>query len=178
MLRLNPEKKLNVCPNCHSKTKFASIGVKDIKGKPKVVLGRYECPNCDWKSDPIEPDLRLATLPKKPKKPVYLHSHYFKEDKMLFVSVYTTEKAVDPSEFGYMDLDRHLLTVEVTPHSLRIWPNVPFSLPNKRLEEGLLFLQDNKELMASLCAECSEEQKRNCLRTKEPCKKIDKDVKH
>jgi hypothetical protein len=42
-------------------------------------------------------------------------------------------------------------------------------------EEGLMFLEDpKKDLVASLCSECAEEQKRECLHSKEPCKKLDK----
>lgn len=169
MPRLKPEKNLNICPKCHSKTKFVPIGVKDVKGKAHVIWGRYKCSKCDWQSEFQEPDQRPAS---GPKNPVYLRSHYFKEDKTLSIWVYTTEKRVDPSDPLCGDLDRHLLTVDVTPHSLRICPNVPFSVQNKRVEEGLMFLQDNKDLGASLCSECSQEQKKECLHRKEPCKKL------
>jgi hypothetical protein len=165
---LNPEKKLNECPKCHRKTKFVPICVKAAKGKADVLLGRYKCSECNWQSELQEPDVHP---PIRPKNPVYLTSHYFKEDKMLFISVYTTEKITDPSKPDYMNTDRHLLTVTVTPHSLGICPNVPFSLQNKRSEEGLMFLQDNKDLIASPCAECSQEQRNECLDSKEPCKK-------
>jgi len=175
MLRLKPEKKLNVCPKCHRKTKFVSIGVKDVKGKAYVIWGRYKCSKCDWQSELQELDHHPPT---RSKNPVYLFYHYFKEGEQLSIWVYTTEKRVDPSEPDYENTDRHLLTVDVTPHSLRICPNVPFSLQSKRVEEGLMFLEDNKDLTASLCSECSPEQKRECLHNKEPCKKLDKDVKH
>jgi len=105
-----------------------------------------------------------------------LTSHYWKEGKTLFLWVYTTEKVVDPN-IPIADLDRNLLTVEITPTSLRICPNVPFSIQNNRVEEGLMFYQDNKELIASTCAECSREQKMECLCSKEPCKKLDKSAR-
>lgn len=171
-LHLKPENESNVCPKCQKKTEFVSYVLKNEKGKPSLVLGRYKCSECDWLSELQELNSQPAT---RPKNPVYLHSHYFKEGKMLYISVYTTEKVTDPSQPDYWNLDRHLLTVEVTPHSLRICPNVPFSLQNKRVEEGLMFLQDNKDLVASLCAECSQEQKGECIHNKEPCKKIGKE---
>lgn len=171
MLRLNPEKKSNVCPKCQKKTKFVSNVLKDEKGKPSLVLGRYKCSECDWQSELQELSNQPAT---RPKNTVYLRSHYFRETKMLYISVHTTEKVANPSKPDHGNLDRHLLTVEVTPHSLRLCPNVPFSLQNKRVEEGLMFLQDNKELIASLCAECSQEQRNECLDSKEPCKEIGK----
>ncbi len=173
--RLNPEKKLNLCPKCNRKTKFVPIGVKDEKGKAHVLWGRYKCSKCDWQSELQEPDQHPTT---QSKNPVYLLHHYFKDGKQLLISVYTTEKRVDPSSPDYENTDRHLLTVIATPHSLRICPNVPFSLQNKRVEEGLMFLEDNKDLIASLCSECSLEQKKECLHSKEPCKKLDKNAKH
>lgn len=125
MLRLKTEKKLNVCPKCHRKTKFVSIGVKDAKGKAQVVWGRYKCSKCDWQSELQELDQHPATAANRPKNPVYLLYHYSKEGKQLSIWVYTTEKTVDPSKPDYENTDRHLLTVDVTPHSLRICPNVP-----------------------------------------------------
>ncbi len=156
---------------CHKKTKFISIGMKKIKGKNQVVLGRYKCSHCDWQSELQEPDQQLA-IPIRPKNPVYMYHHYFKEDKTLSILVYTTEKIIDSSNHIFRNLDRHLLTIEVSPNSLKICPNVPFSIQKKRLEEGLMFLQDNKELVASPCSECSEDQKNDCLHNKEPCNKM------
>jgi hypothetical protein len=165
---LNPEKELNVCPECKGKTKFSLIGKKNKNRKAPIFLGRFKCLKCDWQSDP----LALDHYPTRPKNPVYLSYHYSKQDKRLHIWVYTTEKVVDSSTTEYMDdTDRHLLTVTATPTSLRICPNVPFSLPNKRLKEGLMFLQDNKDLIASPCAECSQDQRNDCLDSKEPCKK-------
>ena len=60
-LRLNPERILNVCPKCHRKAKFVSIGVKNAKGKAPVVWGRYKCSKCDWQSELQELDHHPAT---------------------------------------------------------------------------------------------------------------------
>lgn len=170
-LGLEPEKKLNECPKCHAKTRFVSIGAKDVRGMPYAVLGRHECLECDWQSELQEPEHHQAT---GTKSPVYLLYHYFKEGKQLSIFVYTTEKVVDPSKPYAENPDRNLLTIIVTPHSLRICPNVPFSLQSKRVEEGLMFLEDDTDLTPSLCSDCPQKQKRDCLHAKEPCKKLDK----
>jgi hypothetical protein len=171
---MNPEKNSNLCPKCHKKTEFVPIGTRNVKGKAQVVLGRYKCSECDWQSELQEPKAHQTA--KKPKNTVYMIHHYYKEGKRLFVWVYTTEKKIgaDSQNLGLEDLDRHLLTVEVTPHSIRICPNVPFSIQSKRVEEGLMFLEDNKELVPSLCSECSSEQKNDCLNSGELCKKLAK----
>ena len=165
--------KESLCPKCNSKIEFISICNQEpkLKGKASIILGRYKCSNCNWRSDLQELENNKVN---KPKKPVYLIQHYSKEDKRLFIFVYTTERRIkDPSEIDY-NIDHHLVTIEVTPNSLCICPNVPFSIQSKRVDEGLMFLRDNKKLVASLCSKCSEEQKAACLHNKESCKKIDK----
>ncbi len=163
--------KKNQCPKCSSKIEFISIFRQEpkLKGKTPLILGRYKCSNCNWQSDLQEIDNNKM---KKSKNPVYLIQHFSKADKRLFIFVYTTERRIkDPSEIDY-NTDHHLLTLEVTPNSISICPNVPFSIQSKRVDEGLMFLKDNKELVASLCSKCSKEQKVICLHNDESCKKI------
>jgi hypothetical protein len=175
IFHLKQERKFNECPKCQQKTKFISIGAKNVKGKTPVVWGRYKCSKCDWQSELQELNHNPATVT-KPKNTVYLQQHYYKEDKILLISVHTTEKIVDPIKDFSNRTNRHLLTIEVTPQSLTICPNVPFYLESKRIQEGLMFFIDTKDLIASPCAECSSEQKEKCVDNKELCKKVDRNI--
>jgi len=146
---LGQENNLNECPKCHGKTEFVPIGLKRAKGKTEAIFGRYKCIKCDWRSEIQEPFHNLAKTA-RPKNAVYMYHTYDKEQKTLTFFVYTNEIQVEhPSLVGEKS-DRHLLTVEVTPHSIQIWPKARLSIQENKVGKELMLLDHEKELSANL----------------------------
>ena len=152
---MGQEKNLNECPICHSKTEFIPIGLKKVKGKTEEIFGRYKCIKCDWHSDIREP-LQNLTKTVRPKNTVYMFHTYDKEHKTLTFFVYTNEMKVEYPNLVGEKFDRHLLTVAVTPHSIRIWPKARLSIQENEGGKEML-LDGEKELATNLCSNRSPE---------------------
>jgi hypothetical protein len=154
---LGQEKNLNECPICHGKTEFIPIGLKRLKGKTAEIFGRYKCVKCDWHSDIQEPFRNLAKTA-RPKNAVYMYHTYDKEHKTLTFFVYTNEMKVEYPRLVGEKFDPHLLTVAVTPHSIRIWPKARLSIQENEVGKELMLLDHERELAANLCSNRSPER--------------------
>ncbi len=139
------KKNLNECPKCHGKTEFIPIGSKTVKGKIEGLFGRYKCIECDWRSDIQEPFHLAKTT--RPRNPVYMYHTYNKEHKTLMLFVYTNELKVEGSHLVGEKFDRHLLTAEITPHSIRKWPKARLRIEeNEESKKQLLLDQENEPI--------------------------------
>lgn len=138
------KKNLNECPKCHGKTEFIPIGSKTVKGKTEGLFGRYKCIKCEWHSDIQEPFHDQAKTT-RPKTPVYMYHTYDKKHKTLMFFVYTNELKVEDHRFVGEKFDRHLLTAEVTPHSIRIWPKARLSLEENEENKKLTLLDQEND---------------------------------
>lgn len=143
------QKKNSECPKCHAKTEYIPIGSKTVKGKTEGLFGRYKCIKCDWRSDIQEPFHNLAKTT-KPKNPVYMYHTYDKKHKTLMFFVYTNELKVESPHLVGEKFDRHLLTAEVTPHSIRIWPKARLSIEENEESKKLSLLDQENEHMENV----------------------------
>jgi hypothetical protein len=66
-------------------------------------------------------------------------------------------KVENPS-LGGEKFDRHLLTVEVTPHSIQIWPKARLSIQENKVGKELMLLDHERELAPNLGSKPSPER--------------------
>jgi hypothetical protein len=74
-----------------------------------------------------------------------MYHTYDKEYKTLMLFVYTNELEVEDPRLLGEKFDRHLLTAEVTPHSIRIWPKARLSIEENEESNKLMVLDQEKE---------------------------------